>query len=710
MVKSLEDFIIENWSSKITLRKGSFNGDPNGSNVYGIDEDLLFDYDSKEFYRKVNGQWQVAFQNDVVAVSGSTSVNPEDEFTIPKVDLLSFDYETGILLEELNPGELKVKLGSHFKTITVDDQPDVVAFGQDTLNLTSGSLINVVTDPETKSISFDLKPEDLTIDYDQIENTPELADVATSGSYNDLLDKPSFSSIATSGSYNDLKDKPDLSALSSVSQIFLVDIKPLESGREVSIDWNQTDSYSISSFSTTTNQVRLEIEVEGGSQYRGSYTANGVPFSFYEKLSPSRRFRATVDLDLQGKSEISIEGNGGSLTIPFSKDSVISLTNVSFDQQSYPNDQTELKSGDLISLQIEADQPFDLVTVQGGDNDALKSIDKAISPSLSSVTVDLEVADRGSLLQQLGTVIRVRSADTASLSSWQSSSNTVQVNNLYPSISWESISYPEFQIALKDSEQATVNYTLRDSDSFSLTSEELTVLSQSSDQSIVELNDTGRSLGYRDSGTNLTLTAERNANGSSSTESQLIEIAHDAPLTSNPNPKFRTSDQPQNKKVNFSFDQTIVNLSLEGSIPEGTFKGLSENANSWTVDIELSNANSHRSSPYPFSVTSINKAGVTSTHELSYRVQGFYPIIRSINTNNTLTVSLDISIIEPENLVITSSSPPVTFYLVESFFDTSDDHKQFKMTSGEIEFNSAIQNFLTGNDPPGQLTVDIEEL
>ena len=41
-------------------------------------------------------------------------------------------------------------------------------------------------------------------------NRAELASVATSGSYNDLLDKPNLSTVATTGSYNDLTDKPTI--------------------------------------------------------------------------------------------------------------------------------------------------------------------------------------------------------------------------------------------------------------------------------------------------------------------------------------------------------------------------------------------------------------------------------------------------------------------------------------------------------------------
>ena len=45
-------------------------------------------------------------------------------------------------------------------------------------------------------------------DYNDLDNTPNLATVATTGSYNDLADVPSLSSVAISGNYNDLSNKP----------------------------------------------------------------------------------------------------------------------------------------------------------------------------------------------------------------------------------------------------------------------------------------------------------------------------------------------------------------------------------------------------------------------------------------------------------------------------------------------------------------------
>ena len=56
-----------------------------------------------------------------------------------------------------------------------------------------------------------------------ILNKPNLATVATSGSYNDLTDKPNLATVATSGDYNDLTNKPIITA-------------------PVNADWDESDS------------------------------------------------------------------------------------------------------------------------------------------------------------------------------------------------------------------------------------------------------------------------------------------------------------------------------------------------------------------------------------------------------------------------------------------------------------------------------------
>ena len=48
-----------------------------------------------------------------------------------------------------------------------------------------------------------------SVGWDEIQNKPNFADVATTGDYDDLIDKPSFAAVATTGDYDDLINKPN---------------------------------------------------------------------------------------------------------------------------------------------------------------------------------------------------------------------------------------------------------------------------------------------------------------------------------------------------------------------------------------------------------------------------------------------------------------------------------------------------------------------
>jgi len=61
-----------------------------------------------------------------------------------------------------------------------------------------------------------------SVDWDDIQDKPNFATVATTGDYDDLTDTPSLASVATTGDYDDLINKP------TVPTIILTDIDPGE--------------------------------------------------------------------------------------------------------------------------------------------------------------------------------------------------------------------------------------------------------------------------------------------------------------------------------------------------------------------------------------------------------------------------------------------------------------------------------------------------
>ena len=105
------------------------------------------------------------------------------------------------------------------------------------------------------------------VNWDDIQNKPDFAEVATSGDYGDLENKPQLATVATSGSYNDLSNKPtipaaqvnaDWNSASGVAQILnkpnlatvattgsYNDLTDKPTATQEQADWNQTDNAQV---------------------------------------------------------------------------------------------------------------------------------------------------------------------------------------------------------------------------------------------------------------------------------------------------------------------------------------------------------------------------------------------------------------------------------------------------------------------------------
>lgn len=92
-----------------------------------------------------------------------SEINAENQslITVDNVKSLKFDRETGFIVEDLGNGEVKVSLGSTFKTWKVDGQEDLIAVGEDVIRFEAGSGLSITTDPtaEIKTIRFDYTGE-----------------------------------------------------------------------------------------------------------------------------------------------------------------------------------------------------------------------------------------------------------------------------------------------------------------------------------------------------------------------------------------------------------------------------------------------------------------------------------------------------------------------------------------------------------------------
>lgn len=143
----------------------------------------------------------------------------------------------------------------------------------------------------------------LTASYNDLVDTPNFASVALSGSYNDLTNKPAFATVATSGSYNDLINKPVFATVATTGSYLNLTNRPVipSDVSELTDTTNLLDSETLDSVtvrgSITTNSITV-----------GSLSSNG------EVYGTSLRTIGDLTFDTVATSTIDT-GAGGTLIV-----------------------------------------------------------------------------------------------------------------------------------------------------------------------------------------------------------------------------------------------------------------------------------------------------------------------------------------------------------------------------------------------------------
>jgi hypothetical protein len=202
---------------------------------------------------------------------------------------------------------------------------------------------------------------------------------------------------------------------------------------------------------------------------------------------------------------------------------------------SYPGSQTELKAGDTFQVHGTTDVATNGVQVQ----DYEAGISQDIACTLSTeFTVTITIADRGTSVQSLVARMKAKNAAGA-YGATADTSNTVDCNNMYPTATWGSKTYPSLQSAIKDSETCSVAITLANLDTVSFTSPN-SDLSITNPSTIETPKIATRIAGsYNISTTNLRATANRAANDATTVSDTVVKIANVAPTISVTTPATR---------------------------------------------------------------------------------------------------------------------------------------------------------------------------
>jgi len=253
--------------------------------------------------------------------------------------------------------------------------------------------------------------------------------------------------------------------------IFITDIQPHNASKVVSNTYKQNviDKNIIESSVTNDNEVDVTVEWDGsGYDWNGSVVINNIPVNNAHMIGDSRRFVGTVTIPVDNNTTeiVSIHTDGAIFKCDFSvNDTAPIITNVKF-INGYPGTQTEVKENDTYDVEIEFD------TINGSVPTSIEIIEYGamkgghfsnIVLTNNKVVITGIVNSTGFTPQLLP--VRVISEDSFGAISNQKDSNengsvdgvnVIKCNDIIPSFSFNSVSYPPNQLAFKDIESGSV--------------------------------------------------------------------------------------------------------------------------------------------------------------------------------------------------------------------------------------------------------------
>lgn len=294
-----------------------------------------------------------------------------------------------------------------------------------------------------------------------------------------------------------------------------------------------------------------------------------------------------------------------------------------------PGAQTEVKNGDIV--QVSGRVPNSAVYVEivaGGAAGALSSQTLGAADSFGTGFKSFSgtfTVGNGTGAQKVSA--RAKNA-LGTFSDPVQSTNSVTLNQTYPTIGARTISYPAGQSALKGSESATVSATVTNFDTISYTSSaDLQVANPSTYAVGKAVTRVGGN--YVVGINNYTITATKTSNAATSTASSAISIANAAPtaaITINGNPtRLASSDAGVDYTVKLTPSQTLsVAPTLIAS--SGTWQGSwTFSSGAWSRVLRIKDTDPKGAQTFS-GLVATNGAGVignTITSGATYQVGGF---------------------------------------------------------------------------------------
>jgi len=311
--------------------------------------------------------------------------------------------------------------------------------------------------------------------------------------------------------------------------VFITNVQPQSNGN-VGEKVYSSDGVVLDSCKTDTNLIRISIlAITGHTNYKPLITVNGIQVNLIAQPDKPL-FNGTIDIDLGSNNQITALHEDGASHVCFVEKEVPPIIQTAYFVGDYPGIQTELKAGDSYQLYFEADKNVIKIEL---DNYGVHTPNIINFTERAFHTININIANRGNIAQLFGAKIKVQTS-SGSWSDWyftendgdEDKVNVLNLNNQHPELSITSIIYPTNQQAIKNDEEAVINNTALHFDTITYSSPNSQLSIQNVNSYQFEKIVQRISGNYNINTNNITISANRQANNSTSIISGCVRIAH----------------------------------------------------------------------------------------------------------------------------------------------------------------------------------------
>ena len=512
--------------------------------------------------------------------------------------------------------------------------------------------------------------------------------------------------------------------------VAITDITPTSPGDNVGSKVKTDDNNVLQSCTSSTTAITVSVLAVTGSTFKPVVDINGTAATL-TRNTLTDVWQGTAAITLTGASPYTVtatHSDGATDTATVTIEAAPVVSSVLFSNAySQGAGQTEHAAGQTLDLTITSPTLFDAVEVIY-TNGLTATTAIAVTEIADTLTHTLEVtvADQGSYGTGAPLILpakaRIRNLNGTWSNVFSSSdfggtngTHILALNNTRPVVTAGVITYPASQFALKGTEQATVAATYTNVDSVLWTSaSQLTVNDPTVMGNVVVNRLAG---GYNIDTTNLTATAQRVANATTSTTNVVVWIADTNPVITKtlPTARLRSGVVAQNHVITLGSDQRLISIAMgAGTITgdaAGTFSGSWATANNGLTNTRtLVVADSDPKGTATFTgLSAINLAGkevTTVTTDLDYVLGGF--VTRTVtfplwDGGAIRIVDIGTDVVDTSKLVAFN----VTRNRATTYRATvGDEIDKFTIINGNTLYNCDLENASTALTSPVLITIE----